>query len=215
MRLRSIQNPNTGAEQIAEYFDRTIYSTCVLSTSFQSYDFFQNIEAAALRNYQTSSNFFLSQQGAVIALQMSLHGVNYAALNQITTTTYGDRMDAWNKLLQQGQLTVTLDTKPNAILLGSDLAISPPILVESSGAGVLNDVNPHFPVAQPTGLYNRPSAQAGQWYDPLLLVANNRTLQHTFQTPAAVDTTALDRFAFKMTAVIEEYPSLNPAPVRT
>lgn len=215
MRLRAIQNPNNGADQIAEYFDRTIYSTCVLSTSFQSYDFFQNVEAPTLRNYQNSSNFFLSQQGAVIALQMSLHGANYAAINKITTSTYGDRMDAWNKLVQQGQLNVVLDTKPNAILLGSDIANSPPILIESSGAGVLNDVNPHIPFAQPNGLYNRASAQAGQWYDPLLLVANNRTLQHTFATPSAVDTTPISGFALKLTAVIEEYPSLNPAPVRT
>lgn len=215
MRLRAIQNPNNGETQIAEYFDRTIYSTCVLGTSFQSYDFFQNIEAANLRNYQSSSNFFLSQQGAVIALQMSLHGANYAAINKITTSTYGDRMDAWNILVQQGQLNVVLDTKPNAIMLGSDLAVSPAILIESSGAGVLNDVNPHYPLLQPTTLYNRASPLAGQWYDPLLLVANNRTLQHTFATPAAVNTTAISTFALKLTAVIEEYPSLNPSPVRT
>jgi len=153
MRLRAIQNPNNGADQIAEYFDRTIYSTCVLSTSFQSYDFFQNVEAPTLRNYQNSSNFFLSQQGAVIALQMSLHGANYAAIKAITTSAYGDRLDAWNKLVQQGQLNVVLDTKPNAILLGSDLANSPPILIESSGAGVLNDVNPHYPFAQPNEVF--------------------------------------------------------------
>lgn len=215
-RVKEFINPNNPNEKVVqEYYIREIYSTCVLGATFQSYNFFQNTEAASLRNYQTGQNFFTSNQGAIKSIQMSFHKASYGGWLTVNSSSYGDVIDEMNKLIEQTQLTLTLDSKPNHVALGNSLSKRMPILVDATQFGTATNVaKPVTPWSREAGMVNRDASTNNWFMKPDLLVAYGRTLQFELKSIAgAISLTALNAAYIKLHLVIEEYPNLNPAQV--
>ena len=216
-RIKEFVNPNNPNQKvIQEYYIREVYSTCVLGSTFNSYQFFQNTEASTLRNYQTGQNLFISNQGCIKGIQLSIHGAAYAAWTSVKNTTYGDVITEMNKVIEQSQLTVTLDSKPNHIALGNSLTKRMPILVNSTEFGTASNVAaPVSPFDLGPGQTNREAATNNWFMRPDLLVAYGRTLQFELKSIfGAISLTALNGAYLKLHLILEEYPNLNPAQVQ-
>lgn len=215
-RVKEIKNPNTGEASFQEYYQREIYSTCVLGSTFTSYGFFANTESSSLRNYQTGQNIFLSNQGAILGAQLSIHNASYAAITTVKSSAYGDFISEMNKIIEQSVLTITIDSKPNHVALGNSLSKRMPILVDADQFGTAtNQAKPVKPFEREWSLTNRASEQAGWWFEPALLVAYGRTISFSLASQAgSISLTALNGAYIKLHLLVEEYPSLNPAEVR-
>lgn len=215
-RIKEFINPNNPREKVVqEYYLREIYSTCVLGATFNNYNFFANTESSSLRNYSTGQNFFTSNQGAIKGMQLSIHKASYGAWLTVNSSSYGDVIDEMNKIIEQTQLTITLDSKPNHVAIGNSLTKRMPILVDATQFGTATNVaKPVSPFARENGITNRDAESNAWWLRPDLLVAYGRTLQFELKSIAgSISLTALNGAYLKLHLLIEEYPNLNPAQV--
>lgn len=198
--------------RMVEFYQRTIYSTQTLATGGTGFNPFAAEEAASnLRNYSLGQNFFISNQGGILAMQATLHGPGYAAITDVASAAAGDILQEFNKLIMQGQVQIYIDSRPVAMCMLSDIVGTLPV---TSQPAATDPASPVF--AQGQSLYNRDAAfNGGLWNSPPILVPFGRTIQFRMQYANGVAVPVLlNTYIIQYKLILEEYPNVNVARLR-
>lgn len=196
-------DPNTQKEIIADYYQKTAYSTWVLATGVSSYTYFNNIEAPVNRNYTKGQNFFEQNQGRILAYQMELldsSGANPTYTPAIAT--------AWGSLRNNLQIVTTQDSTVSDLCLASDISERPPAIVGATpGVGIANFDGGSALV--------KASSKRAKYFEPPLFVANGRAIDIVASLNLAGGIpSALNGFLLRLYAILEEMPQTNVNAVR-
>lgn len=218
MRAREILFPGAAAPVVTPYYQREIYSTWTLATGQTGYQFFANVEAVNLRNYNLGQNIFVSNRGSVLALVGGVFAPAYGQTRDLTSAASGDIADAINAILAQGELTITKDSDiEHKCLLQSIFGTFQNLQETREVPTPVNDFANAVPaIAAPASPWNRDAAFPG--YVPLSppsIVDFGRTIGFTVTLPqgVAVDAVA-NNFILQLRLLIEEYPVGGLEPIR-
>lgn len=206
-------------DAVVPYYQSEKYSTWTLATGDTGFRPFNNVESAALRNYNKGQNLFSNNQGRILALKAELHGPSYAALSfpMAAENTNPTVLDELNKIICQARIQVQQDSQVVHESLMASIVEPLPQLVHP------------YKVGTPTNTYNQPvgissndssimvkrSQKVGIYFTPPLFVAQGRTVDFYVTLPSGISVPAsLNTYIVKFHLVTEEIPQSNISQVR-
>lgn len=212
--LRNVIDPATGqtVSRLVSWYQRTIYSSWTMATGNTAYAFFQNTEAANLRNYNYSQNPFISNQGRILSIRAEFLAAAFGQI-QVARTGGAAILTAINQLRTQLQLTITKNSEPCAVMLLADLM---PVLPMVSIAQGSDDSAFAFPLNTDTGggLYKATDKNL-VIFDPPLEIQKSEVLTINAALPSGVSVpAALNGLILNLYMLLEEIPPLGTTPVR-
>lgn len=212
--LRKVLDSTTGqlVDRLVPFYQRTIYSSWTMATGNTAYAFFQNTEAANLRNYNYSQNPFISNQGRILSIRAEFLAASFGQV-QAARTGGAALLTAINQMRTQLQLTITKNSEPSAIMLLADLMPVLPMVAIAQGS---DDSAFAFPVNTDTGggLY-RSTDKNLVIFDPPLEVQKSEVITFNAALPSGVSVpAALNGYILNLYMLLEEVPPYGTTPVR-